>query len=133
MHDAAASQPTPPEPTPASQAEAAPPLSWAEFERVEMRIGQIVEVQPFPRAKKPAYRLRVWFGEAIGERWSSAQITTYAPDALIGRRVVATVNFAPKNIAGFQSQCLIMGAAREDGTIALLSVDEGAVIGGRVF
>ena len=108
-------------------------ISYADFEKVEMRVGEIVEVQDFPRARNPSYKVRVSFGAEIGERWSSAQITKYSKDELIGRQVIAVVNFAPKNIAGFMSECLILGAPMDDGSVSILSPSREAVVGSRVF
>lgn len=108
-------------------------ISYADFEKVEMRVGEIVEVQDFPRARNPSYKVRVNFGVDIGERWSSAQITKYSQAELIGRQVIAVVNFAPKNIAGFMSECLILGAPMDDGSVSILSPSREAVLGSRVF
>lgn len=108
-------------------------ISYADFEKVEMRVGEIVEVQDFPRARNPSYKVRVSFGDEIGERWSSAQITKYSKDELIGRQVIAVVNFAPRNIAGFMSECLILGAPMDDGSVSILSPTRPAVLGSKVF
>jgi tRNA-binding protein len=101
-----------------------------DFGRIDMRVARVVEVAPFPAARKPAYRLTLDFGPG-GTRHSSAQLpATYPdPDVLVGRLVVAVVNFAPRNIAGFQSEVLVLGALPTDGRIPLLSVDEGAAPG----
>jgi tRNA-binding protein len=98
-----------------------------DFHRIDMRVGRIIAVEPFARALVPAYRLTVDFG-SHGTRRSSARLATTYPDpaALIGRLVIAIVNFAPRNIAGFKSQVLILGALPDDGLIPLLSVDSGA-------
>ena len=90
-------------------------------------------MQDFPRARNPSYKVRVDFGEAIGERWSSAQITNYAKEELVGRQVIAVVNFAPRNIAGFLSECLILGAPTADGTASALTPSRVAVVGSRIF
>jgi tRNA-binding protein len=105
----------------------------ADFERIDMRVGRITAAQPFPAARKPAYRLTIDFGPG-GTRRSSAQLpATYPdPDALVGRLVVAVVNFASRNIAGFQSEVLVLGALPADGSIPLLGVDEGARPGDRI-
>ncbi|MFN8449532.1 MAG: tRNA-binding protein [Anaerolineae bacterium] len=90
-------------------------------------------MQDFPRARNPSYWARVNFGDEIGERWSSAQITKYSKEELIGRQVIAVVNFAPKNIAGFMSECLILGAPMDDGSVSILSPTRPAVPGSKVF
>jgi tRNA-binding protein len=104
--------------------------TMAAFERIDMRVGRIVEVRPFPAARKPAYQLVIDFGPG-GLRQSSAQLSlTYPdPDDLVGRLVVAVVNFSRRRIAGFESEVLILGALPADGSIPLLSVDEGALPG----
>ena len=107
--------------------------TFDDFLKIDARVGEIVEVQDFPRAKKPAYKIRVHFGDEMGDKWSSAQLTHYAPDELIGRQIVAVVNFAPKNIAGFRSECLILGVPLADGQVSLLSPTRPAVLGGRMF
>jgi len=108
-------------------------IRFDEFEKVEMRVGEIVEVQDFARARNPSYRVRVYFGDEIGYKWSSAQITKYRKEELIGRQVIAVVNFAPKNIAGFMSECLILGAAMADGSVSILTPSREAVVGGRIY
>src|SRR6188472_4264255 len=86
-------------------------LSWAEFERVEMRVGRIVEVEDFTEARNPAWKLRVDFGSDLGVRRSSAQITNYAREELLGRLVVGVVNFPPKQIGPMRSEVLVLGAS----------------------
>jgi tRNA-binding protein len=107
--------------------------SIADFERLDIRVGRIVTVALFPAARTPAYRLTIDFGSA-GTRRSSAQLPATYPDpsALVGRLVIAVVNFAPRNIAGFISDVLVLGALPHDGRIPLLGVDEGAMPGDRV-
>jgi tRNA-binding protein len=104
-----------------------------DFERIDVRVGRIVEARPFPEARRPAYQLTIDFGQA-GTRTSSAQLPgTYPdPEGLVGRLVVAVVNFPPRRIAGFDSQVLVLGALPSDGRIPLLSVDEGAQPGDRI-
>ncbi|WP_285906889.1 tRNA-binding protein [Pseudodesulfovibrio pelocollis] len=93
-------------------------ISWDEFEQVELRVGTITRVEPFPEARTPAYKVWVDFGPDIGERKSSAQITQlYAPEELTGRQIVAVVNFAPKQIGPMRSECLITGFYRDDGVV----------------
>jgi tRNA-binding protein len=98
-----------------------------DFGRIDMRVGRITAVEPFPAARKPAYRLTIDFGPG-GTKRSSAQLPPTYPDPglLVGRLIVAVVNFAPRNIAGFQSEVLVLGALPGDGSIPLLSVDDGA-------
>lgn len=108
------------------------PLSYPEFERVEMRVGRIVRAERFPEARRPAYRLWVDLGE-LGIRTSSAQITDlYEPDDLVGRQVVAVVNFPPRRIAGFKSEVLVLGAMGDGGQVCLLAPDPEAVEGQRI-
>ena len=99
-------------------------LTWEEFEKTEMRVGTIMEVNDFPKARKPAYQLTIDFGEAIGVRKSSAQITKrYSKDDLTGRQIVAVVNFPEKQIGKFMSQCLVLGAMGNEGDVILLAPD----------
>lgn len=104
-----------------------------EFQRIDMRVGRVLSVEPFPEARKPAYRLTIDFGPG-GLRRSSAQLPATYPDgqALVGRLVVAVVNFPARRIAGFASEVLVLGALPADGSIPLLSVDEGAQPGDRI-
>jgi tRNA-binding protein len=109
-------------------------LTWSEFEKVEMRVGTILEVNDFPEARKPAYQLTIDFGSEIGIRKTSAQITRrYQKEALINRQVVAVVNFPKKQIGKFMSECLVLGSVGEDNDIVLLQpdfvVDNGLRIG----
>ena len=107
-------------------------LTWAEFEAVDIRVGRIEAVSDFPEARKPAWKLEIEFGPEIGRRRSSAQITNYAREDLEGRLVVAVVNFPPKQIGPFVSECLVLGAVNEDGTVWLLEPDQGAELGNRI-
>jgi tRNA-binding protein len=107
-------------------------LAWDEFMRVDMRVGRIVEVEDFPEARKPAWKLQVDFGEQIGVRRSSARITNYERDALVGRLVVAVVNFPPKQIGPVRSECLVLGTYTADGTVLLLAPGPDAALGDRV-
>jgi tRNA-binding protein len=107
-------------------------LAWDEFMRVDMRVGRIVEIEDFPEARKPAWKLRVDFGEEIGMRRSSAQITNYGRDELVGRLVVAVVNFPPKQIGPVRSECLVLGTYTADGVVLLLTPEPEAALGDRV-
>lgn len=99
-------------------------LTWTEFERVEMRVGTIIQTNDFPEARKPAYQLTIDFGNEIGIRKSSAQITKhYKKEELIGRQIVAIVNFPKKQIGPFMSECLVLGAVEKDGGVVLLRPD----------
>ncbi|MBW4360020.1 tRNA-binding protein [Flavobacterium taihuense] len=99
-------------------------LNWSEFERVEMRVGTILEVNDFPEARKPAFQLTIDFGSVIGIRKTSAQITKrYAKEVLVGRQIVAVVNFPRKQIGKFMSECLVLGAVGEEGDVILLAPD----------
>lgn len=107
-------------------------ITYADFERVQMHVGRIQRAEPFPEARRPAYKLWIDFGP-LGVRRSSAQITDlYAPEELIGRRVIAVTNFAPKQVANFMSEVLVLGVPR-DGKIVLLTPDAEVPLGGRVF
>lgn len=98
-------------------------LTWAEFEHLDLRVGTIREVHPFPAARRPAYQLLIDFGPEIGLKKSSAQITHhYRPETLLGRQVLAVVNFPPKQIGKFLSEVLVTGVADADGHIVLASV-----------
>ncbi len=105
-------------------------IQWADFEKVELRVGTIVEVQDFPEARKPAWRLRVDFGPAIGVKQSSAQITHhYTKEQLLGRQVIAVVNFPPKQIGPMRSEVLVTGFHDANGHV-VLAVPEHAVPNG---
>lgn len=105
-----------------------------DFLRVDMRVGRILAAEPFPEARKPSYRLRIDFGPEIGERDSSAQLTVTYPDPaqLVGRQVVAVVNFPPRRIAGFASQVLVLGAMGDGGEVWLLEPRPAAPEGARI-
>ncbi|HUA78655.1 MAG TPA: tRNA-binding protein [Acetobacteraceae bacterium] len=105
-----------------------------DFDRVEIRVGTVVEVAPFPEARKSALKLVIDFGESFGRRRSSAQITEhYAPDRLIGRQVCAVVNLPPRRIGPFVSEVLTLGLPDEDGAVVLIRPDFKVPDGGRLF
>ena len=109
-------------------------LSWQEFERVEMRVGTILAVSDFEKAKRPAYQLTIDFGEELGVRRSSAQLTgQYKKEELIGCQVIAVVNFPVKQIANFFSTCLVLGAVSEDGAVTLLKPERPVLNGLRIL
>lgn len=100
-------------------------ISWEQFEAIELRVGTIVEVQPFPEARQPAYKLKVDFGDEIGIKKSSAQITDlYSPQDLRGKQVIGVVNFPPKQIGPFISECLVTGFHREKNGVVLAVPDQ---------
>ena len=106
-------------------------ISWSDFERVDMRVGTIVRAEPFPEARKPAYKLWIDLGP-LGERRSSAQITDrYRPEELLGRQVVCVVNFPPKRIGSFVSEVLVLGAYMNH-TVVLLQPDQAVELGSRI-
>lgn len=107
-------------------------LTWSDFEKVEIRTGTVVAAEPFPQARKPAYKLTIDFGES-GIKRTSAQLTKlYQANELIGKQVVAVVNFPPKQIATFMSECLVLGAVAEDGTVTLLQTERPTQNGLRI-
>ncbi|MDP4892512.1 tRNA-binding protein [Cypionkella sp.] len=109
-------------------------ISYADFEKVDIRVGRITRAEPFPQARKPAFRLWVDFGPEIGEKRSSAQITKhYTIEALIGRQVLAVVNFPPRQIGPVMSEVLVLGVPDEDGEVVLLAPSQQVPLGGRMF
>jgi len=109
-------------------------ISFEDFQRVEIRVGTVVDAQPFPEARKPSFRLWIDFGGTLGVKRSSAQIAEhYAPDRLIGRQVMAVVNFPPRRIAGFESEVLTLGVPDENGEVVLLKPDMRVPDGGKMF
>jgi tRNA-binding protein len=99
-------------------------VTAADFHALDLRVGRVVAASPFPAARKPSLRLRVDFGPIIGELETSAQITRYDPEQLVGRLVVGAVNLGTRNIAGLESRFLVLGGLHPDGQVALLSLDE---------
>ena len=99
------------------------PITWADFGKVDIRTGTVIAAEPFPQARKPAYKLTIDFGP-LGTKRTSAQLTAlYQADELVGKQVVAVVNFPAKQIAQFMSECLILGAVDDDGTVTLLQTE----------
>jgi len=108
-------------------------ITWPDFEKVELRAGTVLEVKEFPEARKPAYKLKIDFGVEFGIKQSSAQITDhYTKEDLLGKQVICVINFAPKQIGPFVSECLVSGLYREDGTV-ILAVPEKEVPNGARF
>jgi tRNA-binding protein len=108
-------------------------IGWADFEKIDMRLGTVLEVHPFPKAKKPAYQLTVDFGETIGIKKSSAQITDlYQATELVGKQVIAVVNFPPKQIANFISECLVLGVYGQNNEVVLLQPERQLPNGSKI-
>ena len=121
-------------PDPTDAGEPAATIAYADFERVDIRVGVVVDAQPFPEAGKPAIKLWIDFGAPLGVKRSSAQITVhYTPDQLIGKQVCAVVNFAPRQIGPFISEVLTLGMPDEDGAVVLVRPDLRVPAGGRLF
>lgn len=109
-------------------------IAWEDFEKVDVRVGKVVAAEPFPEARKPSIKLSVDFGPEVGEKKTSAQLTAhYAAEDLVGRQIVAVVNFPPKRIAGFKSEVLVLGVPDERGAVVLLSPDREVPLGGKMF
>ncbi len=110
------------------------PIDYSAFEAVDIRVGRVTACEPNPKAHKPAYVLTIDFGPDVGLKTSSAQLTVhYTAEALVGRQVVAVVNFEPKRIAGVKSEVLVLGVPDEDGAVVLLQPTHDAPLGGRMF
>jgi tRNA-binding protein len=110
------------------------PIAWEDFAKVDVRLGTIRAADPFPEARKPAFRLLIDFGAEIGTKKSSAQVTVnYTPEQLVGRRVAAVVNFPPRQIGPMRSEVLCLGFPDDAGEVVLLTVDRDAPDGGRLY
>ena len=110
-----------------------PPITWDDFQKVELRVGTIIEASDFPEARKPAYILQVDFGGELGVKKSSAQITDlYAKEDLVGKQVIAVVNFPPKQIGPIRSECLVTGFYNADGQVVLAVPDQSLQNGARL-
>jgi tRNA-binding protein len=107
-------------------------IEWADFEKVDMRVGRVVGVDPFPEARKPAWKLTIDFGPDVGVKRSSAQIPHYDAADLEGRQVVAVVNFPPKRIGPFESEVLVLGALDGETGVVLLRPDDDVELGDRI-
>ena len=112
----------------------APPITFEQFLAVDVRVGRVVAAEPFPAARKPAYKLTIDFGPAVGTKRSSAQLTErYTPETLVGRLVAAVVNFPPRQIGPFLSEVLTLGFPDADGAVVLVTPDGDVPVGGRLF
>lgn len=109
-------------------------ITYEDFEKVDIRVGKIIEVEDFPEAKKPAYKMKVDFGKDFGIKKSSAQITeNYTKEELIGKWIIAVINFSPKKIGPFVSEVLILGLKDTYGSVILLSSDKEPILGNKIF
>jgi tRNA-binding protein len=111
-----------------------PNVSYGDFEKLDIRAGRVVAVEAFPAARKPAYKMTIDFGPEVGIKRSSAQITEhYAIESLVGKVIVGVLNFAPKRIADFTSEALVLGVADDNGCVVLLSTEFNVPLGGSVY
>ncbi|PTV95545.1 tRNA-binding protein [Rhodobacter aestuarii] len=110
------------------------PITYDDFAKVDIRVGRVVDVQPFPEARKPAYKIWVDYGPEIGVKKSSVQITVhYTPEDLMGRQVLGVVNFPPRQIGPFMSEALVLGLPDADGAVVLIGPGQEVPLGGRMF
>jgi len=111
----------------------ADPISFDDFLKVDIRVGKVLRAEPYPEARKPAIKMWIDFGSELGEKKTSAQVTAhYSPETLVGKQVLAVVNFPPRQIGRFMSEVLVLGLSDSDGGIVLLSPDQEVPIGGRM-
>jgi len=109
-------------------------ISWEDFEKVDVKVGKVLEAEPFKEARKPTMKLSIDFGPEVGVKGTSAQLTAhYEPNEIVGKQVVAVVNFPPKRIAGFESEVLVLGVPDEEGAVVLLAPDREVPLGGKMF
>lgn len=109
-------------------------LNFDDFLKIDIRVGKVLRAEPYPEARKPAIKLWVDFGPDIGQKKSSAQITEhYTPEELVGRRVLGVVNFPPRQIGKFMSECLVLGVPDENDAVVLISPDQDVPVGGRMY
>ncbi|MBW7921276.1 MAG: tRNA-binding protein [Rubellimicrobium sp.] len=109
-------------------------ITFDDFQKVEIRVGRVLRTEPYPEARKPAIKLWIDFGPELGERKSSAQLTRhYTPESLVGRQVMAVVNFPPRQIGKFRSEVLVLGVPDDDGEVVLIRPDMDVPLGGRLF
>ncbi len=108
-------------------------ITWQDFEKIDIRTGTVIEASDFPEARKPAFKMKIDFGAEIGIRKTSAQITAlYNLDELVGKQVIAVVNFPPKQIGTYMSECLVLGSVAKDGTVTLLQPERGVENGSKI-
>ncbi|WP_444462660.1 tRNA-binding protein [Rhodobacter capsulatus] len=109
-------------------------ISYDDFAKVDIRVGRIIDVQPFPEARKPAFKLWVDYGPEVGVKKSSAQVTVhYTPETLMGRQVLGVVNFPPRQIGPFRSEALVLGLPDETGAVVLIGPGQDVPLGGKMF
>ena len=108
-------------------------ITYGDFEKVDIRVGRIVKVEDFPQARKPAYKLTIDFGPEIGIKRSSAQVTNYTKEELLGKQVMGVVNFPPRQIGPFFSEVLTLGVPDDNGNVILLSPTKEVPLGGKMF
>ena len=120
--------------TPPAAPQVNPQINYDDFAKLDIRVGVITRAEPFPQARKPAYKLWIDFGGTVGEKRSSAQITHhYTPETLLGRRVLAVVNFPPRQIGTVLSEVLVLGVPDAAGEVILITPDQPSPLGGRLF